>query len=66
MNIIDQIEENLKKDGVLPFYIKMSPFEEINSKTEKQLISKDYQTNTYYILQLYKPINIYETSVKMV
>jgi hypothetical protein len=66
MNIIEQIAENLQHDGILPFYIKMSPFQEIFPKTEKKLTSIDYQTNSYFILQLYKPINIYETSFKMV
>jgi len=65
MSIIIEIEKDLKKDRVLPLYIKLSTFEIVKQKKNIKIESKEYQTNSYFILQLYKPINIYETSFKM-
>lgn len=58
MSIIIEIEKDLKKDRVLPLYIKLSTFEIVKQKKNIKIESKEYQTNSYFILQLYKPINI--------
>jgi hypothetical protein len=63
MTDIDALIKDVEKDSILPFYLKKSSFSEMKLEiNQKQLISKDFQTDFYFTYFFYKPIEIYEST----